>query len=53
MASRQAKHQEDSYFRVMPIFQENPDLTHRLLAAKLGISLGGLNYCLKAVIEKG
>ncbi len=37
----------------MRILQENPDLTQRELANKLGISLGGLNYCLKALIEKG
>lgn len=53
MPSRQAKLQEDTYFRVMRILQENPDLTQRELAEKLGISVGGLNYCLKALIEKG
>lgn len=53
MTSRQAKLQEDTYFRVMRILQENPDLTQRELAEKLGISVGGLNYCLKALIEKG
>jgi EPS-associated MarR family transcriptional regulator len=53
MTSRQAKLQEDNYFRVMRILQENPDLTQRELAEKLGISLGGLNYCLKALMEKG
>ncbi len=53
MVSRQAKLQEDTYFRVMRILQENPDLNQRELAEKLGISVGGLNYCLKALIEKG
>lgn len=53
MTSRQAKLQEDTYFRVMRILQENPDLTQRELAEKLGISLGGLNYCLRALMEKG
>jgi len=53
MTSRQAKLQEDTYFRVMRILQENPDLTQRELAGKLGISVGGLNYCLKALMEKG
>ncbi|SDH61816.1 EPS-associated transcriptional regulator, MarR family [Propionivibrio dicarboxylicus] len=37
----------------MRILQDNPDLTQRELAEKLGISVGGLNYCLKALIEKG
>lgn len=53
MTSRQAKLQEDTVFRVMRILQENPDLTQRELAEKLGISVGGLNYCLKALMEKG
>ena len=53
MTSRQAKLQEDTYFRVMRILQENPDLTQRELTEKLGISVGGLNYCLKALMEKG
>lgn len=53
MRSRQAKLQEDTYFRVMRILQENSDLTQRELAEKLGISVGGLNYCLKALKEKG
>ncbi len=37
----------------MRILQENPDLTQRELAEKLGMSLGGLNYCLNALINKG
>lgn len=53
MTSRQAKLQEDTYFRVMRILQENPDLTQRELAEKLGISVGGLNYCMKALMENG
>lgn len=53
MTSRQAKIQEDTYFRVMRLLEENPDLTQRELAEKLGVSVGGLNYCLKALMEKG
>ena len=53
MKSRQAKLQEDTYFRVMRILQDNPDLTQRELAEKLGISVGGLNYCIKALMKKG
>ena len=53
MTSRQAKIQEDTHFRIMRILQENPDLTQRELAEKLGMSVGGLNYCLNALIDKG
>ena len=37
----------------MSLLAENPDLTQRELAQKLGISLGGVNYCLSALMEKG
>lgn len=33
--------------------EENPEISQRQLARKLGISLGKANYCLKALIEKG
>lgn len=53
MTRRQANIQEDTHFRIMRILQENPDLTQRELAEKLGMSVGGLNYCLNALIDKG
>ena len=31
----------------------NPELSQRQLAAELGVSLGGVNYALKALIERG
>ncbi len=49
----QTQTQEDTYFRVLRALNENPDLTQRELAQKLGVSVGSLNYCLKALIEKG
>lgn len=49
----QTQTREDTYFRVLRILKENPDLTQRELAQKLGVSVGSLNYCLKALIEKG
>jgi len=53
MTSRQDQHQEDTYFRVMRLLEENPQMTQRELARSLGISLGGANYCMKALITKG
>lgn len=35
------------------MLQENPDMTQRGIAYKLGISTRSLNYCLKALIDKG
>ena len=51
--NRRAKLKEDTNFRVMRLLEENPDLTQRVLAERLGISVGGLNYCLKALMLKG
>jgi len=53
MTSRRTQLQEDTYFRVMRILQENPDMTQREIAKSLGISTSGLNYSLKALIDKG
>lgn len=53
MTSRQSRLQEDTNFRVMKILQEHPEISQRELASKLGLSLGGINYCLTALVEKG
>jgi EPS-associated MarR family transcriptional regulator len=53
MTSRQAKLQEDTNFRLMKLLQDKPDLSQRALAKELGISFGGLNYCLNALKDKG
>lgn len=45
--------QEEMSYWVMRLLQENPDLTQRELAEKLGVSVGGVNYCLKALVDKG
>ena len=51
--SRQARLQEDTYFRVLKILGDNPQINQRELSKQLGLSLGGINYCLRALIEKG
>jgi EPS-associated MarR family transcriptional regulator len=40
-------------FRVMHALEQNPNLSQRDLARDLGVSLGGVNYCIKALIDKG
>jgi len=44
---------QDIHFRVLQILEDNPKITQRELATKLGISLGSANFCLKALIEIG
>ena len=53
MTSRQAQIQEDTVFRLLRILQAQPDISQRTLAQQLGMSLGGLNYCLRGLMEKG
>ncbi len=43
----------DLHFRILHILEDNPDISQRDIAQKLGISLGGVNYCLKALINIG
>lgn len=40
-------------FNVLRKINKNPKSTQRQLAEELGFSLGKLNYCLKALKEKG
>jgi EPS-associated MarR family transcriptional regulator len=40
-------------FRILKLVSENPAASQRELARGLGVSVGKLNYCLRALIEKG
>jgi EPS-associated MarR family transcriptional regulator len=53
MTSRRSQLQEDTYFRVLRMLQDNPDLTQRDIAEPLGVSTSDMNYCLNALIDKG
>lgn len=53
MTSRRAKLQDDTNFRLMQLLQDNPHLSQRDMARALGLSFGGINYCLNALIDKG
>ncbi len=44
---------KDDQFDVLRKIQKKPDSSQRELAKDLGISLGKLNYCLKALQSKG
>jgi len=53
MAGQRSKAQEDVRFRVLRLLQENPEMSQRDIASAVGISVGGVHYCLNALIEKG
>lgn len=40
-------------YRLLKLLEANPALSQRQLARELGVSLGKVNYCLNALIEKG
>jgi len=46
-------HDNQDHFNVLRKIKSKPKSTQRELAAELGFSLGKLNYCLKALKNKG
>lgn len=40
-------------FKVMQALEANPSASQRELSAELGVSLGSINYCVKALVDKG
>lgn len=53
MSSHREIVKDDTHFWVLKLTQENPGITQRALAKELGMSLGGTNYCVQALVEKG
>ena len=45
--------QDEIQLKVLRMLHDQPDLSQRNLAKELGVSLGGINYCFKALLEKG
>lgn len=43
----------DDHYKLMRLLESNPELSQRELARELGVSLGKVNYCLRALIRKG
>lgn len=43
----------DIHYRVLNVLEEEPEMTQRELSQKLGVSLGSVNYCIKALAEIG
>ena len=43
----------ETHYRLLRLLEAKPHLSQRELARELGISLGKINYCLGALIEKG
>ncbi len=41
------------HYRLLKLIEERPEISQRELARELGLSLGKINYCLKAFISRG
>lgn len=44
---------DETRFNLIKKIEANPEISQRQLACELGVSLGKVNYCLKALIEVG
>ncbi|MDB2557602.1 MarR family EPS-associated transcriptional regulator [Luminiphilus sp.] len=50
---RKTSVRDELRLKVLRALEANPELSQRQLAAELGVSLGGVNYALKALMERG
>ena len=44
---------EENRYKLLKLLDENPEMNQRQIASALGLSLGKVNFCLKALVEKG
>ena len=44
---------EDTQYQVLKILERKPDISQRELASEMAVSLGKVNYCVKALVAKG
>jgi len=51
--TKSAEIHPDTHFRMLSNLANDPYLTQRALAKKVGVSLGAANYCLKELIKVG
>ena len=43
----------ETHLKILKHIQTNPDVSQRQLAKELGVSVGKVNYCVKALVYKG
>ena len=44
---------DENRYQLLKLLEENPEMSQRQIAAALGVSLGKVNFCLRALIEIG
>jgi len=45
--------QDEMTYKILKSIEENPRQSQRQLSKSMGVSLGKLNYCLRALVDKG
>ncbi|MAQ36049.1 MarR family EPS-associated transcriptional regulator [Thioclava sp. UBA3469] len=53
MSSVQDRAREDARYRILRLIEEKPSISQRELSQHVGISVGAINYVLKAFVDKG
>ena len=53
MASQREQQQKATHFRVIRLLDEDPSISTREIARRVGISNGAAYYCVTALVEKG
>lgn len=53
MTTRRQITNDDNLFWTLKLLQENPNVTQRTLAKEVGINVSSINFCLKALVDKG
>ena len=53
MPSDRSQDKDFIHYKVLTLLKQHPDLSQRDMAQRLGISNGGMHYCLSALMEKG
>lgn len=44
---------DETRYRLFKLVEEHPDMSQRQLAQEMGVSVGKLNYCLRALVDIG
>ena len=45
--------QDETIYKLLKTIENDPHLSQREIAQKMGVSLGKANYCLKSLLDKG
>ncbi len=53
MTTRRQTANDDTLFWTLKLLQENPGVSQRSLSKEVGINVSSINFCLKALVEKG